>query len=183
MAAENTVGAIDRLESLLNVIDTTIVASKRKIEEVTAEPVSKILESPVFIKYFDTTSGKDYYYNTATGQTQWDRPAEYSEVLSNEQQNKQSKGSEYSSIACFRSKNGSFSVANHSSYWESVGRQTDKEGRQLSAFFDLNEFEKNRAEAKIKKEKFQNSNINWKEYKQKKQQQKKSKSYAWLHED
>ena len=50
----------------------------------------------------------------------------------------------------------------------------------MSAFFDLNELEKNREEAKVKKQALQNSGIDWKQYKDEKKIIKKKKKNEWL---
>ena len=40
-----------------------------------------------------------------------------------------------------------FALGEGNNYWEKVGRESDKAGRQLSAYFDLNTLDENRAKA------------------------------------
>ena len=53
----------------------------------------------------------------------------------------------------------------------------------MSAFFDINELERNREEAKSMKEQLQHSHIDWKKYKLDKQNLKKKKRSEWLLND
>ncbi len=65
-----------------------------------------------------------------------------------------------------------------------MGRPSDKASRQLAAFVDLEELERNRQETKAKKAELhaqtKNMNIDWKKVKEDK---KKRKLQEWLKED
>ncbi len=66
------------------------------------------------------------------------------------------------------------------------GRQTDKAGRQLQAFIDLEELEKNREETRKMKESSANQKKNYTEWQKQnggKKDDKKRKAAAWLYED
>lgn len=41
---------------------------------------------------------------------------------------------------------GDRQVSGGQTYWEKMGRPNDREGRQLSVYFDLNDLERNRAQ-------------------------------------
>lgn len=112
-----------------------------------------------WIKHYDPTHAQFYYYNYKTGVTQWEQPEGFIEpiiITPPPAQNLPITAEAASGYAAtFNSRTGSFSSAGSKTYWENVGRPTDREGRQLSAFFNLSDLEKNRAEAKMKKKELQ----------------------------
>jgi hypothetical protein len=65
------------------------------------------------------------------------------------------------------------------------GRQSDKSGRQLQAFVDLDELEKNRAETKLMKDATQQrmKNVEWSKLNKDKKTEKKRKAAQWLYEE
>lgn len=129
------------------------------LNDVAAAPPAAAPPGPAsspydWIKNFDATTGHFYYYNYKTGLSQWEMPEGFVETPTPYQQPAPlTDPSAYA--ATFNQKTGSFSATGTSSYWEQVDRPPDREGRQMSAFFDLNALEKNRAEAKAKKEQLQ----------------------------
>lgn len=122
----------------------------------TTTPISSPYD---WIKHFDPTHSLFYYYNYKTGVTQWEEPEGFIEPIiitpSLAQNNPLTAEASNGYAATFNSRTGSFSSAGTNSYWESVGRPPDREGRQLSSFFNLTDLERNRAEAKMKKKELQ----------------------------
>ena len=177
--------------ALLDIID-----SKRKQLPSKAASSSSLLPSslptqatlptipPKYTKHFDEASQRYYYYNTETLTSQWDEPEDYSElVLDSLSHPINSLVESVPSVALFNSKSGAISSIGSQSYFEKQGRATDKEGRQLGVFFDMNTFEKNRAEAAEKKRKLQASGINWREYKEEKKKKRFRLKNSWLYEE
>lgn len=64
------------------------------------------------------------------------------------------------------------------------GRPDDRQGRQMSAFFDLSTLEKNREEAqRVKKQLQQAKNIDWRKYKEEKKLMKLKRSWLYSSDD
>ncbi len=160
-----------------------------KEEEV--DPLLGAKPEEIWHEFLDVTSGKRYYHNYHTSQTAWDPPKYFipynpapipapllSAVATPAYQ-------DYRSVGYFNNTNGRYS--GNTTYWEKTGRCADKAGRQLSAFIDLNDLEKNRAETKQKKEEFQRklqqSGVNWKELKEEQKAKKRKARDKWLFED
>mmetsp|Transcript_9503 Transcript_9503/g.14304 ORF Transcript_9503/g.14304 Transcript_9503/m.14304 type:complete len:225 (+) Transcript_9503:161-835(+) len=177
----------DKLGSLLDAID-----SKRKHEPSdTSESSAADISSPFdWIKQFDPTYGVPYYYNYKTGQSQWERPEGFIEtptvapVAPAASVTAASTTSSAGYAATFNAKTGSFSSTGQGTYWEQNGRPDDRAGRQMSAFFDLNDFERNREEAKLKKKQLQEmKGIDWRKYKEERKKKRQKISQRWLYED
>jgi WW domain len=135
-------------------------------------------------EYFDPNTNKPYYYNLISKRTQWEKPVGYSSTLSITAPNQPEDASTLNSFkATFNRKTGAFGTASDLSYWETVGRPTDREGRQMSAFFDISSLDSNRQQAASIKEKLANSNIDWRAYRDKKKSDKHSKNKEWLLKD
>ena len=121
---------------------------------------SVVVPSP-WSKHFDINTNRYYYYNYITMVSVWEKPADYvEETMSYSEQLNSSNL--YAAAASFNITRGSFSGCHD--YWSSVNRPSDKAGRQLSTFFDLNTFEQNREEYKANKLK-QTEHISGKEWK------------------
>jgi WW domain len=88
-------------------------------------------------KYFDSNTNKFYYYNLKTKVTQWEKPPTFEDIVE----------APVKCHASFSSTSSSFNIAGEETYFDKVGRPNDREGRQMSAFFDLDSFDKNREEA------------------------------------
>ena len=127
-----------------------------------------------WLKLYDPDSQRFYYANTRTNVTQWEVPVELME-------NTLVDSISYS--ASFNSKTGAISEVGEQGYFEKRGRPSDREGRQMSAFFDLSTFEQNRIEAAEKKRKLQTSGIDWKKYKEEKKKKRFRLKNSWLYED
>lgn len=169
--------SIRKLDSILNAIDSK---SEVKQSEKSIDETTKLLafQNPVWFKYFDITSNKFYYHNPTTNTTQWDIPVDFVDIPVEPI----STPAEYTSSVAFCPTKSSVTVG-ASSYWEKVGRATDREGRQLGAFFDVNSLTENRLEAKRKQKEIREMGIDWKQYKQEKQAKKRSKAADWLRKD
>lgn len=158
---------------------TSISSSREDVSDVDSCPYN-------WTEYLDINTGKPYYYNLISKRTQWERPIGYISTLStNDEPTGQQGEDTMSNIfkATFNRKTGAFGTASDASYWETVGRPTDREGRQMSAFFDINSLDSNRQQAATVKEKLANSNIDWRAYRDKKKSDKHIKNKEWLLKD
>jgi hypothetical protein len=124
--------------------------------------------------------------------TQWETPSDgiidtsfIAPISSSSTTSSSSSSSSYSVRANFTATNGSFASVGGGSYWNKVGRPDDRAGRQMAHFFDVNELERNREEARDKKIRLmqQSCNVDWREYKESKQQEKKKRRSEWLRND
>jgi hypothetical protein len=87
-------------------------------------------------------------------------------------------GEMYRATATF-SRGGRFGVAGD--HFERKGIASDKAGRQLSSFFDVDSLEENRAQAARQREQLrQRKDIDWKEVKKQKTASKRRKQSEWL---
>lgn len=113
------------------------------------------------MKVTDPSSGKPYYYNTKTQQTQWECPPDFVDYdVSQDQEDiideqmrdvqrelkKQStmndKDGGYKVTASFSKKTGAMEGPGTSNYYENRCMPGDKEGRQLAYYFDLSQLDK-----------------------------------------
>lgn len=93
---------------------------------------------------------------------------------------------EYKEYKCYAKMNkvtGRFNKRGGAEYWYSKGISSDKAGRQLSTFFNMSTFEKNREDAKKRKLKLQNSSVNWKKVNKEQKAKKKQKQTQWLYDE
>ena len=171
---EDSVASLfDALESKRNEIVSATADSVQSSNQVGTTMLGQSSGSS-WIKLFDPNSQRFYYANVHSNATQWEVPLDFTE-------NNLVDSISYS--ASFNSKTGSISEVGELGYYEKRGRPTDREGRQMSAFFDLSTFEENRAEAAEKKRKLQNSGIDWKKYKEEKKKKRFRLKNSWLYED
>jgi hypothetical protein len=126
----------EKLGSLLDVIDSTkSYSSDPKNSSSSAADLSSPYD---WIKHYDTTHSQFYYYNYKTGVSQWEEPEGFIEpVIVTPPKPIASDGSisgEASKgyAATFNAKTGAFSTAGGSTYWDTVGRPNDREGRQMA---------------------------------------------------
>jgi hypothetical protein len=126
----------EKLGSLLDVIDSikpqTTTAQQSIYPPDTSSPYD-------WIKHFDATHGQFYYYNYKTGISQWEQPEDFIEPVvmtpaSSSAERNRPLTAEASTgyAATFNAKTGAFSTTGTSTYWDSVGRPNDREGRQLA---------------------------------------------------
>lgn len=186
------------LDSLLDAIDSkkrcagAVPTSTSATETTTASA-----ESPYdWSKQFDPTTGLFYYYNFRTGVTQWEVPEGFVDYhvpppsaasVSSATATSTAVPDHLVASSSFNAKTGAFSGAGGDNYWSRVGRQSDREGRQMAAFFDLDSFAQNREEAKRKKQELQNMSkrgqIDWRKRKEEANQQRKRQKQSWLYDD
>ena len=164
----------DALESKRNEIVSAATSDSVQTGSQTGTAMSTQSVGSSWLKLFDPNSQRFYYANVHTNATQWEAPADFSES---------NLVDSISYSASFNSKTGAISEVGELGYYEKRGRPTDREGRQMSAFFDLNTFEQNRAEAAEKKRKLQTSGIDWKKYKEEKKKKRFRLKNSWLYED
>lgn len=143
------------LASLLNMKKNLLPKATNIAAVVPSENLSSESNGNHWTRHFDPTTQLFYYHDNITQSTQWGKPDGY---MDNEDHGLVDS---LRSVATFNSKTGAISGIGSSTYFEKHGRQTDREGRQLSAFFDVTSFEENRAEAAEKKRKLQQSGIDW----------------------
>lgn len=175
----------EKLGSLLDVIDSvkqsTQIASGNNPSDGSSTNTTNIydISSPYdWIRHFDATHGQYYYYNYKTGLSQWEKPDDFIEpvvtaplaVSSSSTLPALSGEASTGYASTFNPRTSTFaSAGGPKSYVDSAGRPTDREGRQLAgrrcsfifcltsmiAFFNLNDLERNREEAKIRKKQLQ----------------------------
>lgn len=155
---------------------------------------STAAQAVVWTKYFDPKSAKFYYHNAQMNVTQWEAPSEgiidtsfiapvATAVGSSSSTAMPTASSQYAVRASFAASNGSFALPGEGTYWDKVGRPSDRAGRQMAAFFDVSDLERNREEAREKKARLQQSGVDWREYKEAKLQEKKKRRSEWLRDD
>lgn len=182
------------LSKVLDKVDSksTISNKKPKIENVKLTSVTSA-PSIIWYEFHDAASGKYYYHNYGTNSTQWEKPTDGKIIpytppppqqppvvaVADEEEPK------YTAVASFNRQKGSFSHSGAMSYWEMKNRQDDKAGRQLEAFVDLKELERNREETKVLRANnpIKKSAKEWAKINQEKKNQKKRKLNSWLYED
>eukprot|EP00603_Paraphysomonas_imperforata_P007190 CAMPEP_0114427152 /NCGR_PEP_ID=MMETSP0103-20121206/8186_1 /TAXON_ID=37642 ORGANISM="Paraphysomonas imperforata, Strain PA2" /NCGR_SAMPLE_ID=MMETSP0103 /ASSEMBLY_ACC=CAM_ASM_000201 /LENGTH=351 /DNA_ID=CAMNT_0001596175 /DNA_START=62 /DNA_END=1117 /DNA_ORIENTATION=- len=199
-SSSSAAASSSHLDSLLDAIDskkrgagTGIAAGSTASTGATTASA----DSPYdWSKQFDPATGLFYYYNFRTGVTQWEVPEGFIDyhvpppsASSTSTSAPTSTGTADHLVASssFNAKTGAFSGAGGDSYWSRVGRQGDREGRQMAAFFDLDSFEQNREEAKRKKQELQHlskkGRIDWRKHKEEASQQRKRQKQSWLYDD
>jgi hypothetical protein len=89
----------------------------------------------------------------------------------------------YDSVASFNSQNGRFANAGSETYYEKQGIPADREGRQMSHFFDISSLDENRRQAEqMKRDRQQMKGYDWKSYKEQKKAKRQKTRNAWLYE-
>lgn len=170
------------------ITDSTVTFANDTVSTSSTDVEQKL----VWTKYFDSNTAKFYYHNAKTNVTQWEIPTDsiidtsfLAPVSSSSLpiDSHAPSSSSYTMIASFATTNGSFASVGTGSYWDKVGRPNDRAGRQMAVFFDVNELERNREEARDKKTRLQQSGIDWRVYKEQKQQEKKKRRSEWLRDD
>eukprot|EP01031_Cornospumella_fuschlensis_P033353 gene33353-40344_t len=148
-------------------------------------PVEELLRKNVWYEYIDVTSKKPYYHCPETNETTWTAPESYiphSSFPRQQQQAAQLDAEEGTYRAFFNPKHGRLSMQSH---WEQRGIPQDRAARQLAAFVDLEELERNRQEAKQMRQAVAQSRTGkqWAEYNAQKKAEKKRRRDAWVTED
>ncbi|KAJ8604223.1 hypothetical protein CTAYLR_009777 [Chrysophaeum taylorii] len=119
-----------------------------------------------WVKHSDPDSGVPYFFNSDTNETQWDVPAEgfIDATVFGTTASTQNVEDPYASTASFGVRTGQFTSGEGATYWDTVGRPNDREGRMMSHYFDLSTLEQNRKEAEEKKKKLKK--YDWRKYKE-----------------
>ncbi|TMW60540.1 hypothetical protein Poli38472_000582 [Pythium oligandrum] len=146
-------GHLSRLNAVLSKIDPGSARPEDVGDEPEAADVADRARAE-WQQHVDPSSQRYYYHNIVTGVTQWEKPD--------------------GPIA---------SALGGDDYWASVGAAPDREGRQMSAFFDMSKFEENREQAKRIKEELKRKNIDWKKVAAEKKAKKKKRNSEWLFQD
>jgi hypothetical protein len=133
-----------------------------------------VSNNPIWLEYIDPASGKSYYFNTHTKETTWDRPLHFSPAPS--LSNTLKRGDEYKVVGTFNSQSGRFTTLKSHLHTE-TGQNIDRSLRQLGHYMDINELERNREEAKLKKQTASQppQGGNWREFNKEKKEEKKKK--------
>jgi hypothetical protein len=162
-------------------IDSTLleIINKKRKEVAAAASISDaggnstgVTINSIWSQHFDPTTKMNYYYNSKTQVSQWEKPDDYKDGLVES----------ISSNAILNSKSGQILMGSQT-HFEKQGRAADREGRQLGAFFDMSVFDQNRADAVDKKRKLQESDIDWKKYKEDKKKRNFRLKNSWLYEE
>ena len=74
-------------------------------------------------------------------------------------------------------------ASSSSSFHNRIGQPTDRESRQLGAYFDISQLESNREQAKEKKKELLTKKIDWKKYKEDRRKVRDKIKNRWLYED
>lgn len=133
----------EKLGSLLDVIDSTKSSlndpkNSTSISSSSSTALTDLSSPYDWIKHYDTTHAQFYYYNYKTGVSQWEEPEGFIEPViitpANPTASPGSISREASTgyAATFNAKTGAFSTAGGSTYWDTVGRPNDREGRQMA---------------------------------------------------
>jgi len=140
-------------------------------------PAAKATGSTTWVKHVDPASGQPFFYDTVSQETSWEpppggfvdaslgaRPAAADAPPGTD------GGDAYAATATFNKATGRFEFADGKSYWDSVSRPHDRDGRMMSHYFDLSTLEANRKEAEEMKKK--RKKYDWRKYKEMKKKEK-----------
>jgi hypothetical protein len=92
-------------------------------------------------------------------------------------------GHHYAATAKFNRLSGRFEKLGGEEYFETRGVAADREGRQMSHFFDIQQLEKNRQDAKRIKEDLKRKNVDWKKVAAEKKARKQKRQNEWIYQD
>ncbi|DBA01323.1 TPA: hypothetical protein N0F65_001828 [Lagenidium giganteum] len=180
-------GNLDRLNAILKNIDGNAAAND-------ADEASK--PKADWVQHVDPQTQRFYYHNNVTGQTQWEKPdapvasaladwvpPEDPTATADRQPRPTVSGVHYVATAKFNRLTGRYEQLGGEEYWQATGVAPDREGRQMSHFFDVSQLGKNREEAQRIKEQLKRKNIDWKKIEAEKKAKKLKKKNQWLYED
>lgn len=147
-------------------------------------------------QHVDPQTQRYYYHNVNTGVTQWNKPdapiisgladwipPEIPDSNSTAADTKTTSGANYVARAKFNRLTGKYEQLGGDDYWQNAGIASDRAGRQMSHFFDVTELEKNREEARRRKEQLKRKNIDWKKITAEKKAKKQKQRNEWLFVD
>jgi hypothetical protein len=133
----------DKLDKKRSIDESEV--KKDNIESTAGVITTEVVPDYDWSKQLDTSTGYYYFYNFRTGQSQWEQPSNYIDTSQYSSANSLYASSVTlgtsdiggGAVATFNAKTGSFSSSGQKSYWEQVGRQTDREGRQMSGIIKI----------------------------------------------
>jgi hypothetical protein len=172
--------------------DTDFVLPRIEVNSSSVSLITKSFSSLPYgwYEYKDEFSGCSYYHYSFLNITQWEIPTEQQTRILEAQAVKSQQTFLYdhdreTQKAYFNRNTGKFSHAGSQTYWERLGRENDRAGRQLGAFMDLSTLEKNREDYKKKKDMdaLANRGVDWSKHKKEKKELKKRKAQSWVYED
>ncbi|GMF11698.1 unnamed protein product [Phytophthora lilii] len=147
-------------------------------------------------QHIDAQTQRYYYHNVVTGVTQWTKPdapivsgladwipPEVAESDTTRAGQRTVSGVNYIAQAKFNRLTGKYEQLGGDEYWQNAGIASDRAGRQMSHFFDLTELEKNREEARRRKEQLKRKHIDWKKISAEKKAKKRKQQNEWLYTD
>lgn len=138
-------------------------------------------------KLYDPNTGHFYYYNSRTFISQWEKPEGFvdSDVPPPPAwaTTSVSSSADLTVQATFNKQSGRFSHAGDGTYFERIGRSADREGRQMSAFFNMTDLQRNREVAKEKKKQLLSSSVDWRKYKEDKKKKRQKVQNKWLYDE
>ena len=95
---------------------------------------------------------------------------------------KAASSSDYATTASFNSRTGRFESTGTESYFQRIGIPTDRAGRQMAHFFNIDDLEENRRQAQDIKRKLLKT-VNWSVEGPKRKEAKRRQRNAWLLQD
>uniref|UniRef100_A0AAV1T690 WW domain-containing protein n=1 Tax=Peronospora matthiolae TaxID=2874970 RepID=A0AAV1T690_9STRA len=187
-------GHLSRLNSILSSIDSKASAAVSGMNEEPADaPQTAKAE---WQQHVDAQTQRYYYHNVVTGVTQWTKPdapivsglaswvpPKLPDPESTVAGHKTVSGVNYAARAKFNRLTGKYEQLGGDEYWQNAGIAADRAGRQMSHFFDMTELEKNREEARRRKEQLKRKNIDWKKISAEKKAKKQKQRNEWLFTD
>ncbi|ETI37550.1 hypothetical protein F442_16335 [Phytophthora nicotianae P10297] len=186
-------GNLSKLNAILNGIDSSAPSPATVDREGDDDPRIPKAE---WQQHVDAQTQRYYYHNVVTGVTQWTKPdapivsglanwipPEVPVSSSTGPGQKTVSGVNYVAQAKFNRLTGKYEQLGGDEYWQNAGMATDRAGRQMSHFFDMNELEKNREEARRRKEQLKRKNIDWKKITAEKKAKKQKQRNEWLYTD
>ncbi|KAG7401934.1 hypothetical protein PHYBOEH_009514 [Phytophthora boehmeriae] len=187
-------GNLSKLNAILNGIDGGTPA-KVSADEKSGDTESRTAKAE-WQQHIDPQTQRYYYHNVVSGVTQWNKPdapvvsgladwipPEVPETDENGTGRKVVSGVNYVAQAKFNRLTGKYEQLGGDDYWRNAGVATDRAGRQMSHYFDMSDFEKNREEARRKKEQLKRKNIDWKKIAAEKKAKKQKQRNEWLFND
>ncbi|KAF4139512.1 WW domain-containing protein [Phytophthora infestans] len=188
-------GNLSKLNAILSGIDSS-APSTTAIVDGEGDAATTRTAKAAWQQHVDAQTQRYYYHNVVTGVTQWNKPnapvvsglakwipPEVPELDSSGPSQKTVSGVNYVAQAKFNRLTGKYEQLGGDEYWQSAGMASDRAGRQMSHFFDMSELEKNREEARRRKEQLKRKNIDWKKITAEKKAKKQKQRNEWLYTD
>ncbi|KAE8910939.1 hypothetical protein PF005_g1702 [Phytophthora fragariae] len=188
-------GNLSKLNAILSGIDSS--ASSAAVATVGEDGADALRTAKAeWQQHVDAQTQRYYYHNAVTGVTQWNKPdapivsgladwipPEVAESDTTGAGQKTVSGVNYVARAKFNRLTGKYEQLGGDEYWQNAGIAPDRAGRQMSHFFDMTELEKNREEARRRKEQLKRKNIDWKKITAEKKAKKQKQRNEWLYTD